>query len=33
MLAHGFEERKRDAAAQEQVHQLLARMRAQGFYG
>lgn len=33
MFEHGFEEQKRDAAAQEQAGQLLARLRAEGLYG
>ncbi|KMO22854.1 hypothetical protein [Methylobacterium indicum] len=33
MFAHGFEERKRDAAAQEQAGLLLAQLQAEGLYG
>ncbi|KMO10287.1 hypothetical protein [Methylobacterium platani] len=33
MFAHGFEEQRRDALAQEQAHQLLAHMQAEGLYG
>jgi len=33
MFAHGFEEQRRDALAQEQANQLLARMQAEGLYG
>jgi len=33
MFAHGFDEQKRDAAAQEQAGQLLARLQAEGLYG
>ena len=33
MFEHGFEEQKRDAAAQEQAVRLLARLRAEGLYG
>ncbi|WP_245293383.1 hypothetical protein [Methylobacterium sp. CCH5-D2] len=33
MFEHGFEEHKRDAAAQEQAVRLLARLRAEGLYG
>ncbi|AWB25227.1 MULTISPECIES: hypothetical protein [Methylobacterium] len=32
MFAHGFDEQKRDAAAQEQARQLLACLRAEGLY-
>ena len=33
MFAHGFDEEKRDAAAQEQARHLLARLRVEGLYG
>ncbi len=33
MFAHGFEEQKRDAAAQEQASLLLAQLQAEGLYG
>ena len=33
MFEHGFEEQKRDAAAQEQAVRLLVRLRAEGLYG
>ena len=32
MFAHGFDEQKRDTAAQEQARQLLARLQAEGLY-
>ena len=32
MFEHGFDERKRDAGAQEQAGRLLARLRAEGLY-
>jgi hypothetical protein len=33
MFAHGFDEQKRDAAAEEQARQLLACLQAEGLYG
>ncbi|KMO18794.1 hypothetical protein [Methylobacterium indicum] len=33
MFAHGFDEQKRDATAQEQARQLLAYLKAEGLYG
>ena len=33
MFAHGFNEQKRDATAQEQARQLLAYLQAEGLYG
>ncbi|WP_245291044.1 hypothetical protein [Methylobacterium aquaticum] len=33
MFMHGFDEEKRDAAAQEQARQLLARLQVEGLYG
>ena len=33
MFAHGFDEQKRDAAAQAQAHQLLTQLQAEGLYG
>lgn len=32
MFAHGFEEQKRDAAAQDQARELLVRLQAEGLY-
>ncbi|NGM37241.1 hypothetical protein G4G93_25525 [Methylobacterium sp. DB0501] len=33
MFAHGFDEQKRDSAAQMQAHRLLSQLQAEGLYG